>query len=346
MQARAEVSLTKAEAEMICSMLREGSSLQEVCDLCAVEPSTVKEAVVRVTNLTRMQVEAVLRLQAKGNSAVDIARITSLSPEVLQLFLPLNEVTRTNTFTPEIIYSFKENTGQLKWSNMRTGSPGSLTIPGYKFQNWSFLLELPGEVLFITGGSTRRNEAVSIEINRDFSVKLMPSMKTGRIYHASSYFKGVVYAFGGNQTQTCERFSCSAKVWESLSDKPIRATCQGVVTIESTGCIYLLGGNISSEQNSTKIEEFNTTTGNWRVLGVTLPRADHFYACFSISPSSIYYAQGCELYKLCLRTEQQEEVTTLEQYVYNCYRVCYYRDGILWVKNEGNLISIPIGPLS
>jgi DNA-binding CsgD family transcriptional regulator len=346
MQARAEVSLTKAEAEMICSMLREGSSLQEVCDLCAVEPSTVKEAVVRVTNLTRMQVEAVLRLQAKGNSARDIARITSLSPEVLQLFLPLNEVTRTNTFTPEIIYTSKGNTGQLKWSNMRTGSQGSFTIPGFGFQNWSFLLELPGEVLFLTGGFPRGNEVVSIEVKRDFSVKLMTSMITGRFHHASSYFKGVVYAFGGNQTQTCERFSCSAKVWESLSDKPIRATCQGVVTIESTGCIYLLGGNISNEENSTKIEEFNTTTGNWRVLGVDLHIADHFIACFSISPSSIYYAKGYQLYKLCLRTEQQEEVTTLKPFVYNCYSVCYYRDGTLWAKDECDLEGHPIGPLS
>jgi hypothetical protein len=155
-----------------------------------------------------------------------------------------------------------------------------------------------------------------------------------------------VYVFGGYPTQKCERFSCSAKVWESLSDKPSRATCQGVVTIESTGCIYLLGGRLSKEENSTKIEEFNTTTGSWRVLGVDLPQTANFIACFSISPSSIYYAKGYQLYKLCLRTEQQEEVTTLKQYVYNCYRVCYYRDGNLWVSKPDDLISYAIGPLS
>jgi hypothetical protein len=141
------------------------------------------------------------------------------------------------------IYSYQYNTSTLHWTDLATQEQGTRTLTDFTFQQHTSLCEVPGDLLLVTGGASRQQEVVSVDL-RSFAVnKSHNPMLAARYAHASVYFEDFLYVLGGytsTYTQRCERYDLQQNRWSEVTPLPA-ALCQlGVVLMQRH--IYALGG--------------------------------------------------------------------------------------------------------
>jgi hypothetical protein len=129
----------------------------------------------------------------------------------------------------------------LHWTDMQTGEEKTHTLPNYTLQGDSTVCEGPDNLLFITGGSSRRQEVVSVQMD-SLALKNCPPMLTPRYYHGSAYFGGWLYVIGGMQTKLCERYDLQ-QTWTAIPPLPTTATTyKHIGVVVSCDKLYCLGG--------------------------------------------------------------------------------------------------------
>jgi hypothetical protein len=142
---------------------------------------------------------------------------------------------------PNYICSYQYNTSNFHCTDMQTGEQTTHTLPNYTFQQCTSVCEGPDNLLFITGGSSRQQEVVSVQMD-SLALKNCPPMLTPRHAHGSAYFGGWLYVIGGYGIKLCERYDLQ-QTWTALPPLPTTATqyCHiGVVV--SCDKLYCLGG--------------------------------------------------------------------------------------------------------
>jgi hypothetical protein len=123
---------------------------------------------------------------------------------------------------------------------MQTGEQTTHTLPNYTFQ-YSSVCEGPDNLLFITGGDSRQQEVVSVQMD-SLALKNCPPMLTPRYSHGSAYFGGWLYVIGGYGTKLCERYDLQ-QTWTALPPLPTTATqYYSIGVVVSCDKLYCLGG--------------------------------------------------------------------------------------------------------
>jgi hypothetical protein len=152
----------------------------------------------------------------------------SVVPEVLQ------------APSPSKIFSYKSKSSTLYWTDMETGEQHTQTVRSYTFPSCGSICEVPGNLLFITGGKERDRGVVSVQTDT-FLVETHPSMLTSRQCHGSAYFGGYVYVIAG-RTELCERYDLQQRTWTAIPPFPTKNCNMGVVVLESSKQLFSLGG--------------------------------------------------------------------------------------------------------
>ncbi|WP_204256540.1 kelch repeat-containing protein, partial [Mammaliicoccus sciuri] len=122
------------------------------------------------------------------------------------------------------IYSYQYNTSTLHWTDLATQEQGTRTLTDFTFQQGSSLCEVPGDLLFVTGGNSRKQELVSIDLRSIAVTKSHNPMLTARGYHCSIYFEDFLYVLGGynsTYTQKCERYDLQQNRWSEVAPLPV-----------------------------------------------------------------------------------------------------------------------------
>jgi hypothetical protein len=172
--------------------------------------------------------EALVAEQARLN-----APLNAIPPVELD---PLVEVRR-----PHKIGSYQCGTSNFHWIDIETGEEGTQALPNYTFQHGSSVCEGPDNLLFITGGSSRQQEVVSVQMD-SLALKSCPPMLNPRQAHGSAYFGGWLYVIGGWETKLCERYDLQ-QTWTAIPPLPTTASNYwGMGVVVSCDKLYCLGG--------------------------------------------------------------------------------------------------------
>jgi hypothetical protein len=141
------------------------------------------------------------------------------------------------------VYSYTQSSSTLHWTDLESQEQGTKSLDAYAFQNYTSLCEVPGHLLFVTGGQARQQEVVSINLLSFAVNKTHNPMITPRLAHASVYFENFLYIFGGYNSgyiQECERYDLQLNKWSEVAPLPTAGCHHGVVLMQRL--IYTLGG--------------------------------------------------------------------------------------------------------
>jgi hypothetical protein len=142
---------------------------------------------------------------------------------------------------PQYHYICSLQGSNFHWTDMQTGEEKTHTLPNYTFQAHSSVCEGPDNLLFITGGSSRQQEVVSVQMD-SLALKNCPPMLTPRCQHGSAYFGGWLYVIGGAGTKLCERYDLQ-QTWTAIPPLPTTATnYYNIGVVVSCDKLYCLGG--------------------------------------------------------------------------------------------------------
>jgi hypothetical protein len=142
---------------------------------------------------------------------------------------------------PTYICSYQYETSNFHWTDMQTAEEKTHTFPNYTFQYGSSVCEGPDNRLFITGGGSRQQEVVSVQMD-SLALKNCPPMLTPRHQHGSAYFGGWLYVIGGVGTKLCERYDLQ-QTWTAIPPLPTTGTkYNSIGVVVSCDKLYCLGG--------------------------------------------------------------------------------------------------------
>jgi hypothetical protein len=256
---------------------------------------------------------------------------------------------------PERIYSYKFDTSELHWTTIETGTVESVNVPSHSFKAWISWVELPEGNLFIGGGTLSQaftqGTTETYELNvTDYSVTPMPNMLTARWAHGTIYSEGKVYmisGYNGAHVKQCERFDCSTGNWEALPEIPSALRCVNAIEVETSRCIYILGGyNDAAYQDS--VQELNLETLSWRTLSVRLQVNGYLIPTFKLQrdSSDVFYHQTGTIYKLDTSSQAISAVKTgvTVSQTEHFHNASYYSNGTLYCsRNVGAVMATVIG---
>lgn len=259
-------------------------------------------------------------------------------------------------YLPEMLYSYKANTNELHWAALNTGSQGIKQLHSFKFRYYCSICEIPNGSVMVTGGGNSHSPwstvADVLSINtKTLKVSGKPSMITNRYGHSSIYSRDYLYVIGGcndNKLHKCERFHISKNRWEGLPDCPSPISDIGVVIIEPTNLLFVLGDKEGfffdfSKRSLDRIHELNLSTLHWRCLPINLPIKQQNIPCFKLSneSQSFYFVQSNSLY--LFEKEVIHKVKTLPRGITSRFGTSHLSRGMLYCSSDdGEVLKINI----
>jgi hypothetical protein len=249
---------------------------------------------------------------------------------------------------PEFIYSFRGGyNNTLHRMRLTTQEPVSLPLSTFSCITPAAIRELPSGDLWFTGIGNELVETIIISSMRDFATVKKASMSVGRRMYGAVHYAGYVYVIGGKNVycmlSSCERHNLADDTWEDLP--PLTIACIGatVNVLESTCCLYALGGCIDhrASQSIASIQELSLETMTWSVLSLSLPFQRFEVPCFKYKdPSKLYFIIGKGLYVLgsspdSARDLRITQVKTLPHYMHSTNLDCYFFNGNVFFGNYG-----------
>jgi hypothetical protein len=264
--------------------------------------------------------------------------------EVESSLLPLSPPAEIIEPPPPKIYSYMYNTSTLHWTDLATQEQGTHTLTDYTFQYYSSLCEVPGELLFVTGGNKRQQELVSIDLRSIAVNKSHNPMLTARFYHSSIYFEDFLYVLGGcnsTYTQKCERYDLQQNRWSEVAPLPVALCYLGVVLMQRH--IYVLGGytlHSHSTQNSDSIFTFSLDSLSWSTLDLKLSSKIYAVLCFKTRADSteLYFIESSKLFKLS-KQGQAHQITLvrpLPSTYQNYFVLPFYHNSTIYYHPNSN----------
>lgn len=253
---------------------------------------------------------------------------------------------------PEFIYSFQRYNSTLHRMKLVTQELVSIPLSTlYCITTPAAIRELPSGDLWLTGNGNNLVETIIISSMRDFATVKKASMSVGRRMYGAVYYAGYVYVIGGKNMQSmlssCERHNLADDTWEDLP--PLSIACIGATAnvLESTCCLYALGGCIDSSASKSiaSIQELNLKTLTWSVLSLSLPLPRFEVPCFkNKDPTKLYFIISKGLYVLGSSPDSARElritqVKTLPHYMFSTNLDCYFFNGNVFF---GNYAGVPV----
>jgi hypothetical protein len=140
--------------------------------------------------------------------------------------------------SPYKIFSYNANSSLMHWTDMETGEHDTKVLDNYTFPYYASICEVPGSLLFVTGG--RETEVVSVHTDT-LQLNSHSPMLTARQGHGSAYFEGYLYVIAGT-TELCERYDLEQNTWTAIPPLSSSQYYMGVVVLESTKQLFSIGG--------------------------------------------------------------------------------------------------------
>jgi hypothetical protein len=245
------------------------------------------------------------------------------------------------TLGSKFFYVCTSRTNQLQRTNLLTCEQSCHQLHLYRFREECRWSELPGGSLLITGGIegylSTVSEVVRIDTLREWAVSFLPPMHTARCDHAAVYHSQYLYVLGGYNLSECERYVCTEKRWEVLSDLPVGGGAMSAVVMDNS--LYAHGGSTYPSDLDT-VQKFSLDSLTWELMQLKLPQACNSIPCFK-TDTQVYLMIEETLYSFT--PLQVKPVKTLPIYI-ECI-TSYYSRGTLYYEDDGTIASLYIGEL-
>jgi hypothetical protein len=233
----------------------------------------------------------------------------------------------------DFIYSSHE-AGDLYATDLDTGLVKSYHIPSFNFRNSCSWCEVPGKILYFTGGGWS-DKVDSLDLSRELAVCSQPSMLTVRDSHASLYYEQCIYVLGGVLGRLalgeCERYVLAERRWEELPALPIAGYCSSPIVVEQA--LYLLGG---IGEVIDLIQKLNIRRLVWDVMQIKLPECGYSIPCFKISSEArqVHFIVSQTLYTFHPSTETIHKVKRVARPIESWSGPSYYKNGTLYCSGQ------------
>jgi hypothetical protein len=137
-------------------------------------------------------------------------------------------------------YSYSP-TKQLHVISFSSNSSLTHSINSFKFEAESSWCEVPGSLLFFTGGPS----SFTLDVLREFAISNKPPMLCARRRsHSSVCHHPYLYVIGGHDgtqwMEACERYSFQDNQWKVLPPLPTACYYSSAIVVEDA--VYVLGG--------------------------------------------------------------------------------------------------------
>jgi len=372
-------------ATIVCKKLSTGLNLLGICTALSTEPEDLKATIAKELGLDLTILDNVFDMKSKRLSLQEICDSLHIKLETLQLFLPdvgairgdpgfplgatpahliletastLNQREVASEFAdsrgrkglnPRRDFMFSSLTGKFYRQNCLTGAEYAFKLPNLQLRRGCSVCEGTGEKLFIAGGESfviRMKEVSQLDVSRDYAQILLPQMSLARKQFSFLHYAGYLYALGGLNYEymaDSERYSFDSGKWESLAPLPL--ACADGSAIQSSNCIFVVGGRFDEAVNLEFIQKLSLNSLTWEILSLQLPVGTYDIPCFKVSEtdSPFFILIENKVYLFNPDSFTLQPLLTLPRRLRDYKMPCKYRGGTLYCSSyHHKTVSFPI----